>query len=118
MEKAEGKVMVGSTLDHRVKDRSPEISVWCSHFNAAGSNQANAAALNADSFVLYADKPFQEGTPLFVRVRSFPRETAGQLMSMAVRSVSIMEVKWCCKTDETSNQRAYAMGVAYLHTYG
>jgi len=102
---------------YEAKNNFPQISAWCSYFNTDESHQVNEVRLDVNRLVLYAEKPFREGSLLFVRARSFPHQTLNQSEPAALRSTSIMEVKWCRETEEETCKHAYAMGVAYLQPY-
>jgi hypothetical protein len=109
--------MTGSTVAHKAHYSSQQIPVLCSYLNTSESYQPNEVSLDLKRFVLYTKKPFQVGSLLFVRVQSFPRRINNCATCTVVRSSSIMEVKWCRKTDAKTDEHTYEIGVVYLQPY-
>ncbi len=95
----------GSAADEKI--RYVEIPIWCAPFNTSEYREVDIVRIEEDGLVLRADAPVQPGTILITRCRSCAAEAPLPLKCPAVRTIGIVEIKWCRQTHADAMSRAY-----------
>jgi len=93
------------------------IPVWCARFNTTDFHASSIQIQEDGGLVLQSDVPFSPSTPLYIRVRAAGCGKIGREGFAGIRTIGVMEVKWCQKAEDYEHGYPFALGVQYMGSF-